>query len=240
MSSDPGPPLGTVLGVWAHPDDEAYLMAGTCMRAMDQGSHVACLTMTTGEAGESADEQRWPQHALHSIRANEIKASMAILGIEDHTLLGLPDGGLADVNAAEGVDLVASVIERVRPDTILTFGPDGMTGHPDHITVGEWAGRAALAVLGDRCRVLAATKTDDWLTRFADLNSGILTAPPPRTAAEDLALQLALSEVELDRKVRALRAQASQTSGLLEAFGEPAYRAWVADEYWVTREAGPE
>ncbi len=53
--------LGTILGVWAHPDDEAYLMAGTALVAAAAGSTIACVTATAGDAGESADEDRWPR-----------------------------------------------------------------------------------------------------------------------------------------------------------------------------------
>ena len=232
MTGDAGTTLGTVLGVWAHPD-ETYLMAGTALVAARQGSHVACLTLTAGEAGETADQERWPQQDLAAIRAAEVKESLTILGIDDHTQLDLPDGGLPSVACAHAVGLIADVVERVRPDTVLTFGPDGMTGHPDHVATGRWAVRAATTVMGDRCRVLAATKTPDWLDRFAAINEGIITSPPPNTPPDQLALHLRLLADDLDRKVRSLRAQASQTTGLIEALGEDAYRDWLADEYWV-------
>jgi LmbE family N-acetylglucosaminyl deacetylase len=64
--------LGTILGVWAHPDDEAYLMAGTALLAAAAGSTVACVTATAGEAGESADEERWPPAQLGTIRRTSL------------------------------------------------------------------------------------------------------------------------------------------------------------------------
>lgn len=227
--------LGTILGVWAHPDDEAYLMAGTALLAAAAGSAVACVTATAGDAGESADEDRWPRARLGDLRRAELAASLAILGIEDHTWLGLPDGCLAEVDQATGIRLVATVIERVEPDTVLTFARDGMTGHPDHVAVGDWAVEAATTVRGDRCRLLAATKTPDWLTTFAPINDGILAADPPCTPPEKLALAVHLAGDLLDAKIRALRAQPSQTSGLISAFGDETYRAWVASEFWVRR-----
>jgi LmbE family N-acetylglucosaminyl deacetylase len=162
--------LGTVLGIWAHPDDEAYLMSGTALAAAAAGSTVACVTATAGENGESADDDRWPSARLAEIRRAELAASLAVLGIDDHTCLNLPDGGLANVDQAVGVGMLIAVIKRLRPDTILTFGPDGMTGHPDHITVGNWAAAAAASVASDRCEVLAATKTPEWLETFASVN----------------------------------------------------------------------
>lgn len=227
--------LGTILGVWAHPDDEAYLMAGTALLAGAAGSTIACVTGTAGEAGESADEERWPRAQLGIIRRDELAASLAVLGIKDHTCLNLPDGGLATIDRATGIALVAEVVARVQPDTILTFGPEGITGHPDHITIGDWAVEAAAAVGGARCRVLAATKTPDWLETFAQVNEGILAPEPPCTPAENLAADVILGDDTLDVKMHALRAQASQTSGLLAALGESTYRAWISSESWVAR-----
>src|SRR5262245_16375399 len=131
---DPQPgELGTVLGIWAHPDDEAYLMAGTALVAAAAGPTIACVTATVGDAGESADEGGWPHARLGALRRQEIADTLAVLDIRDHTWLDLKDGGLADVDRATGVALLTAVIERVQPDTVLTFGRDGMTGHPDHI-----------------------------------------------------------------------------------------------------------
>lgn len=227
--------LGTILGVWAHPDDEAYLMAGTALMAAAAGSTVACVTATAGEAGDTADEERWPREQLGTIRREELATSLGILGIEDHTLLGFPDGGLAHIDRPTGVRRVADVVARVRPDTVLTFGPDGMTGHSDHIAIGEWAAEAAAALRGSRCRVLAATKTPEWLDGFARVNDGILASDPPRTPVANLALRVTLNEEDLNVKIRALEAQASQTSGLIAAMGESTYRTWAADEFWVHR-----
>lgn len=226
--------LGTVLGVWAHPDDECYLMAGTAMLAAAAGSHVACVTATAGEAGASSDEARWPLAELAGIRRAELAAALDVLGIADHTWLDLPDGGLASIDPAVGVALVREAIDRVRPDTVLTFGPDGMTGHPDHVVVAEWAERAAAEVMGDRCRVLAATRTRAVVDEFAEVNAMVYdTAPPPCAPPGELVCTVELAGDLLDRKVRALQAQASQTSGLEAMIGPATYRAWVSTEFWV-------
>ena len=55
--------LGTILGVWAHPDDETYLTAGLMARAADDGERVVCVTATKGEGG-SWDEKRWPSETM--------------------------------------------------------------------------------------------------------------------------------------------------------------------------------
>ncbi len=47
--------LGTVLTLWAHPDDETYLVGGLSAQLTDAGHRVVCVTATRGEAGVSSD-----------------------------------------------------------------------------------------------------------------------------------------------------------------------------------------
>lgn len=216
--------LGTILGVWAHPDDEAYLMAGLAAMAVDAGQQVACVTATLGEAGESADPERWPAEALAEIRRAELERSLALVGITDHTCLGLADGRLADLDATEHVDSLATTIERVRPDTVITFGPDGMTGHADHTTISDWTA-AAVARVAPGARLLFATKTREWAASFADVNPGIFPPGLPPLAS-DGALVVDLDDAVLERKVRALEAHASQTTGLIQLVGRGRYAEW--------------
>ena len=61
-----------------------------------------------------------------------MEAALAILGVTEHHWLDYPDGGCAGVDQDEAVRRVAAVMEEVRPDTVLTSGPDGMSGHDDH------------------------------------------------------------------------------------------------------------
>jgi LmbE family N-acetylglucosaminyl deacetylase len=72
--------LGTILGVWAHPDDEAYLSAGVMAMAMRAGSRVVCVTATRGELG-SPDVRRWPLATLADVRTVEMTASLGVLGV---------------------------------------------------------------------------------------------------------------------------------------------------------------
>jgi LmbE family N-acetylglucosaminyl deacetylase len=224
--------LGTILGVWAHPDDEAYLMAGTAMSAMNRGARVACVTATAGEAGETADEGRWPQRDLARIRQQEMAASLATLGIEDHEWLHFPDGGLPGVDPERGTERIAAVIDRVAPDTILTFGPDGMTGHPDHVAVSDWASRA-VAASGGGTRVLAATKTQEWYDEFPAATEAVFPDGGPCADPDRLAAAIEIDGEPLDRKFRALQVQASQTAGLIALMGETDYRQWNRLECWV-------
>ena len=136
--------LGTLLGVWAHPDDETYLMAGLMARGVRNGARVVCVTATRGEEG-TWDPARWPPAELGKVREAELMACLAVLGVDEHTWLDYHDGSCAAVDPAEGTARVQAIVEDVRPDSILTFGPDGMTGHSAVV----WSNDAWPYLLGD-------------------------------------------------------------------------------------------
>jgi LmbE family N-acetylglucosaminyl deacetylase len=225
--------LGTILGMWAHPDDEVYLSGGLMAAAVDAGSRVVCVTATRGERG-TPDPEGWPPERLAVVREAELAASLAVLGVTEHRFLDYPDGGCDGVPAGEAADRLAEVIADVRPDTLLTFGPDGMTGHPDHRTVSAWA-TAAVHWSGPRTapRLLYTTKTARWCDRFDALHRTLDLFPtglPPRVGVDDVAVDLFLPDDLLDRKLAALRAHASQVEPLIDVIGEAAFRSWIANE----------
>jgi LmbE family N-acetylglucosaminyl deacetylase len=133
--------LGDGLGVWAHPDDETFLSSALMVRARRADSRVVCVTATRGEHG-TGDPARWPPDRLARTRQLEVKAAKAVLAVDEHRCLGFEDGTLGDHPHAEGVALVAELIAEVDPDTIVTFGSEGMTGHPDHRAVAAWVADA--------------------------------------------------------------------------------------------------
>jgi LmbE family N-acetylglucosaminyl deacetylase len=227
--------LGTVLGVWAHPDDEVYLSGGLMAAVRDAGNRVVCVTATLGEHG-TADAGRWPPERLARIRSAELRASLAVLGVTEHHQLGLPDGGCAAQPFDEVVDRIAGIVADVRPDTVLTFGPDGFTGHDDHRTVGAWA-TAAHARAGSVARLLYATSTaeflDAWTHVYDRIDVFLADDVPLRAPVDSLAVHLPLGAEAADRKLVALRAQASQTAGLVALLGEDTMRDWCATEAFV-------
>lgn len=234
MTSRHTPPaLGSILGVWAHPDDEAYLSAGLMALARRSGHRVAVLTATAGEHGIS-DPERVPPARMARIRRLELRASLMALGVREHHVAGHPDGGCASIPLDEGAALVRRWMRRVRPDTIVTFGPDGMTGHDDHRAVSAWVQRA-WEDAGRPCRLLHATVTHDFHREWGAWNTrlGLWGGEPPSTDRADLSVVVDCDDDLLDVKLAALAAHASQTTPLLDAMGEAAYRRWWATEAFV-------
>jgi hypothetical protein len=108
-----------------------------------------------------------------------------------------------------------SIIEQASADTVITFGPNGMTGHPDHVAVSRWT-TAAVSGLPGRPRLLYATKTAAWADNYAPLHARLpLFGPdgPPRSAARDVAIALELAPPLLNRK---LAARPCHTDGALD------------------------
>ena len=228
--------LGTVLGVWAHPDDEAYLSGGLMALARDAGSRMVCVTATRGEHG-TADPQAWPPELLAEERTGELARCLEILGVTEHHWLGYRDGECTQVDAAEAVARLAALIDEVRPDTVLTFGPDGITGHADHRTVSAWATAAFDRAAPPGARLLYSTITDlepQWKT-LTDQLGVYLPGYPITTPVDRLAVDLVLPPEVSGRKVRALAAQQTQTAGLIALLGLDRYTAWVGNEWFVDR-----
>jgi len=215
--------LGTILSVWAHPDDEAYLCGGAMSMAAAAGSRVVCVTATRGELGVT-DRARWPPERLAEIREAEMAECLRILGVREHQWLGYPDGGCDDVDSDEAVGRLITVLERVQPRTVLTFAPDGQTGHSDHIAVHRWTVEAVRRTGIGRVHVVANTAEwlDEHLARFLEM--GVIVGEPPPAWTGPLSIDLQLADDVLARKSEALAAQASQTEMLRAAVGDDYYR----------------
>jgi LmbE family N-acetylglucosaminyl deacetylase len=229
------PEIGSLLGVWAHPDDEAYLSSALMASVRRSGGRVAVATATRGEHG-TPDPVTWPPEKLAEIREQELMESLAHIDVREHEWLGHADGSLADVPFETGVAQVAALIERTQPDVIVTFGPDGMTGHPDHQTVSAWVTEAWRR--DDHPGALwYATTTPKFQEEWDELHHelGILFdgMVAPSTPADELVLALVCDRELMDLKYEVLRAHASQTAVLEERLGTDVFRAWWATEFFV-------
>lgn len=123
----------------AHPDDEAYSAYGSvALHRQDPRFRLAVLHATDGDAGEIAPGVR-PAGSLGAHRREEDERAWHAVGRapDRHDWLGLPDGRLADLPFEALVEPVAEFLDSERPDVVLTFGPDGLTGHPDHVAIGR-------------------------------------------------------------------------------------------------------
>jgi LmbE family N-acetylglucosaminyl deacetylase len=217
--------LGTILGVWAHPDDETYLSAGLMARAVRNGSRVVCVTATRGEGG-SMDEERWPSATMGGVRTAELERCLAILGVDEHTWLDLPDIDMDTGLPDEGYARVREIVADVQPDTILTFGPDGMTDHAAHKDVSRWATQALREAGKPGSSVHHATVTPEWAEEFVPIwepFNVFRPGTPIVTPREELSIDYRLPANINDLKVKAILEHKSQVGAIFEAVGENAW-----------------
>lgn len=130
-----------VLVVTAHPDDEAYF-AGALRQAVESGGEVRLMCATLGEKGRSYLPYECESDQLQKIRHAELLAAATAIGISQIEIGGYPDGELFD-HVESFTRQIEQAIQNYRPDIVLGYGPDGYTGHADHVAAYTAAARAA-------------------------------------------------------------------------------------------------
>ena len=137
----------TVLGIFAHPDDESLACGGTLARLADAGAHVVVMCASRGEAGSTCDPSLVPDgDSLGGVRARELRDAAAILGIAEVVLLDHPDGDLRWDHVQELHGEIVLMLQRYQPDAVITFAEDGLYWHLDHIGVHERTYTAVLSL----------------------------------------------------------------------------------------------
>lgn len=124
----------SILVVLAHPDDESFPMGGTLAKHATQGSRITLLCATRGEAGIPGLD---PQETGR-LRERELRAAAEVLGVSEVRFLDYQDGKLASVDRELAISRLIRIMHDLHPEVVVTFGPDGISGHPDHVSVHEW------------------------------------------------------------------------------------------------------
>ncbi|MEX0946311.1 MAG: PIG-L family deacetylase [Acidimicrobiia bacterium] len=138
-----------LLAFHAHPDDEVIGTGGTLARYAEAGEQVVVVTATDGAEGEihNYDDPDSLRSQLVQMRAEEIAAALAILGVKHHEFLGYRDSGMMGTDANqdpnafwqadhfEATRRLVSLIRRYQPEVMVVYDPFGGYGHPDHIQV---------------------------------------------------------------------------------------------------------
>lgn len=246
--------VGTrVVAVHAHPDDEAIWTGGLIAQLAARGAEVTVVTCTLGEQGETFGKKYQGLVAgyadqLGGFRHAELQASLAALGARgeylggagrwrDSGMVGDPsnDHPRAFIHSGkEAVDALAEAFGRLRPQLVLTYGPDGGYGHPDHIRAHEIVHEAIKAVPVER--VLWA------VTDKEELGRGLSAITPPAgwrlpepgelACVTHTDVAVALDGDALARKVAAMKAHATQlqiADGSVSDVNEKAAFASVSD-----------
>jgi LmbE family N-acetylglucosaminyl deacetylase len=174
----------TLMAVHAHPDDEASSTGGILARYSAEGRRTVLVTCTNGEMGDALDGSKPgdPGHdeaAVVSIRREELERSCQILGVEDLELLGYRDSGMMGwpsndapkafwgMSVRDAAVPLAALMDRYRPDVVVTYDDYGFYGHPDHIQAHRIT-LAALEMTGLPSKLYFPTVRRSRLAQFYD------------------------------------------------------------------------
>jgi len=136
------------MAVLAHPDDESLGLGGTLAKYAAEGVETFLVTATRGERGRyrgARDATHPGAAALGRIREAELQHAAEVLGVREVQWLDYEDQQLDRADPREAIGRIATHVRRVRPHVVVTFGPDGAYGHPDHIAISQFTTAAVVA-----------------------------------------------------------------------------------------------
>jgi LmbE family N-acetylglucosaminyl deacetylase len=127
-----------LMAVLAHPDDESLGTGGALAKYAGEGVATYLVMATRGERGRFGDSKVSPgPDVVGRAREAELLAAAGELGLREVRFLDYPDGALDKVDTTEAIEKIAGHLRRVKPHVVITFGPDGAYGHPDHIAISQ-------------------------------------------------------------------------------------------------------
>lgn len=242
-----------LLAMYAHPDDEAFGAGGSFALLIERGVAITLICATRGEVGEISDPALASAENLAAVRESELRAAMRFVGVDDIRFLDYRDSGMAGtaenddprafVRQDEGMvaGRLLAVIRELRPDAIVTFGPDGVYGHPDHLMIHRTATAAAIlaggAVDGPRPAIYFNAVPRERIQRMAERPSGPFASMTPEeisrlgTTDEKITTRVDVASM-YDRKWQALLAHRTQMgeTGPFAEMPEADVRAMMSTE----------
>ncbi|QXJ26052.1 PIG-L family deacetylase [Actinomadura graeca] len=253
----------TLMAVHAHPDDEVLGTGGLLARCAAEGIRTVLVTCTNGEQGDDSGGLKPgdPGHDAAAVarrRIAELRESAAHLGIDEVELLGYPDSGMAgwsaneapgafaNVPQEESAGRLATLMERYRPQVVVTYDENGGYGHPDHIQAHRIAVSAAEGTgIPDKLYYTAIPRSGiKQMTEYvAEAGLEIDFDPPDDFGTPD---ELITSVVDVSAhvgaKLKALQAHASQGENifLLRLPEEVQFMAFSSESFvrrWTRVEA---
>jgi LmbE family N-acetylglucosaminyl deacetylase len=227
----------TLMAVHAHPDDEASSTGGVLAKYADEGIRTVLVTCTNGEFGDTPDgvkpgDDGHDEQAVAQVRLEELRESSKHLAVSELELLGYHDSGMPDweykdrpdafcnVPQSEVAGRIGALIERYRPQVVITYDADGAYQHPDHVHAARCAVAAVQATGIPDKLYLTAMRRSNWNELWDALRERGVEVPDMRNIDEEMLRQMEETERRitttvdirdvLDRKRAALLSHASQ------------------------------
>ena len=137
-----------LMAVFAHPDDESLGAGGTLIKYAQEGVETYLVTATRGERGRFGNKEHPGLEIAGKTREAELLAAANKLGIKEVNFLNYIDGDLDKADHHEVIEKIVVHLRRIKPQVVITFGPDGAYGHPDHIAISQFT-TAAIVCAAD-------------------------------------------------------------------------------------------
>jgi LmbE family N-acetylglucosaminyl deacetylase len=214
--------------VHAHPDDESSSTGGTLARYAAEGYRTVLVTCTDGRHGDPAGLD---PGLVPARRSAELDLAAKALGIDDVVKLGYPDSGLSEDGTAAAADsfsrrpmkpLVQQLVRLIRmfaPDVLVTYPPNGLSAHPDHIRTHDVVVAAHAHIIGNDDGLapklyyiaISATSLQSMAAACRTVFGDDAWVPPPEIAVDDAVITARVDVTPFwEHKLAALKAHASQ------------------------------
>lgn len=240
-----------VVAVHAHPDDESLWTGGATAQLARRGADVTVVTCTLGEEGEVIGDTfsylvADKADQLGGFRIGELSQSLQVLGARGEFLGGAGrwrDSGMVGTPSAEhprafvqsgttAVEQLEEIFERIRPHLVLTYGPDGGYGHPDHIRAHELVHATSYRPQRVVWAVTPKEVTKTGIEAITKLPAGWLARPEEIAGVEEWDFEVPLSDEDYSRKIASMKAHPTQVwfaDGTTSAVNPVAAFATVSD-----------
>ena len=248
----------TLMAVHAHPDDEVLSTGGVLAKASAEGIRTVLVTCTNGEQGDGPGgvkpgEPGHDEAAVRAVRLEELRESVALLGISDVELLGYGDSGMvgwagnehpeafANIPVDEAADRLVALMERYRPDVVVTYDENGNYGHPDHIQANRIT-EAAIAKSGIPAKFYHTAISRSRMTSlFSDLRAtspefAEFEVPDDFGTPDELITTIVDVSPHVGQKRKALEAHASQGDNIfMLRMPEEGQQRMFGEEHFVRK-----
>lgn len=197
-----------ILAIFAHPDDESFGPGGFIATKAKEGAVVHLLCATRGQAGHNSTGRDTSE-----IRSAELQEAARILGIQKVTFLDFKDGCMCNIDITRLMEIIAQEVQDFKPDILLTFNLNGVSGHVDHMAVASAVTKVFNTTqIAQKLYYFTESKT------FSEKMKNYFIYFPEGSIKEEVDEVVDLSGI-YEKKVAAMRAHQSQIKDLETVLG---------------------
>ncbi len=221
-----------LLFITGHPDDESYAASGTMFENRKAGGETFLISATLGEKGKSHLPKPVSKNVLKKMRKAELARAVKFLGVKRLFVLGLPDGEVKNKKVI-ALKKISAIVTKIKPDYVISFGKDGMSGHLDHIAIGEVAKRVAKK---ERIPFAAFTPSPSRIKLMKRLPKSLISRRKYGKYSKKIEYAKSNMKVKIDgkAKIKAVSFHKSQLGGKkpFSQFPPKLRKEWLRHEYF--------